>query len=55
MSYANDKIKSYIGDIRDYRCVYDAFSGGDYVFHVVVLNHVPSCEFYPRVGLSKCF
>lgn len=43
----NDKIKFYIGDVRDYNSIYDALHGVDYVFHAAALKQVPSCEFYP--------
>ena len=43
----NDKIKFYIGDIRDYDSINSALSGVDYVFHAAALKQVPSCEFYP--------
>ena len=43
----NDKVKFYIGDVRDYDSVYDALRGVDYVFHAAALKQVPSCEFYP--------
>ncbi len=43
----NDKLKFYIGDVRDYESVYDAMKGVDYVFHAAALKQVPSCEFYP--------
>ncbi|TAL65107.1 MAG: NAD-dependent epimerase/dehydratase family protein, partial [Legionella sp.] len=43
----NDKVKFYIGDIRDYSSVCDAMRGVDYVFHAAALKQVPSCEFYP--------
>jgi UDP-glucose 4-epimerase len=47
-SFLNDsRAKFYIGDVRDYRSVYDAFSNVDYVFHAAALKQVPSCEFYP--------
>lgn len=41
------KLKFYIGDIRDYRSISNAFKGVDYVFHAAALKQVPSCEFYP--------
>ncbi|MCU7828638.1 MAG: polysaccharide biosynthesis protein [Candidatus Thiodiazotropha sp. (ex Myrtea sp. 'scaly one' KF741663)] len=44
---ANDKVKFYIGDVRDYSSLYDALDGVDYVFHAAALKQVPSCEFYP--------
>jgi UDP-N-acetylglucosamine 4,6-dehydratase/5-epimerase len=43
----NDKVKFYIGDVRDPRSVEDAMYGVDYVFHAAALKQVPSCEFYP--------
>lgn len=45
--YNNDKLKFYIGDVRDYRSIEGAFIGVDYVFHAAALKQVPSCEFYP--------
>jgi UDP-glucose 4-epimerase len=47
IALANDKIKFYIGDVRDYDAVSDAMRGVDYVFHAAALKQVPSCEFYP--------
>lgn len=43
----SDKVKFYIGDVRDYDAVCDALRGVDYVFHAAALKQVPSCEFYP--------
>jgi UDP-glucose 4-epimerase len=43
----NDKIKFYIGDVRDYNSVNQAMQGVDYVFHAAALKQVPSCEFFP--------
>lgn len=45
--YNNDKLKFYIGDVRDYNSIEGAFIGVDYVFHAAALKQVPSCEFYP--------
>ena len=45
--YRNDKIKYYIGDVRDYGSVEEAMHGVDYVFHAAALKQVPSCEFFP--------
>ena len=42
-----DKIKFYIGDVRDISSVRGAMSGVDYVFHAAALKQVPSCEFFP--------
>jgi UDP-N-acetylglucosamine 4,6-dehydratase len=43
----SEKVKFYIGDVRQYESVYDALTGVDYVFHAAALKQVPSCEFYP--------
>ena len=43
----NDKLKFYIGDVRDYTSVERAMRGVDYVFHAAALKQVPSCEFFP--------
>jgi UDP-N-acetylglucosamine 4,6-dehydratase/5-epimerase len=43
----NDKVKFYIGDVRDYTSLNEAMIGVDYVFHAAALKQVPSCEFYP--------
>lgn len=45
--YKNDKLKFYIGDIRDLASVKNAMYGVDYVFHAAALKQVPSCEFFP--------
>ena len=42
-----EKIKFYIGDVRDYASIAGAFRGVDYVFHAAALKQVPSCEFFP--------
>ena len=46
-TYRNDKLKFYIGDVRDYNSINYALKGVDYVFHAAALKQVPSCEFYP--------
>jgi len=43
----NDKLKFYIGDVRDYGSIERAMRGVDYVFHAAALKQVPSCEFFP--------
>ncbi|HBN06304.1 MAG TPA: UDP-glucose 4-epimerase, partial [Bacteroidales bacterium] len=43
----NNKVKFYIGDVRDKRSVDGAMFGVDYVFHAAALKQVPSCEFFP--------
>ena len=45
--YNNEKLKFYIGDIRNYDSIKGAFRGVDYVFSAAALKQVPSCEFYP--------
>lgn len=43
----SDKLKFYIGDVRDYSSIERAMRGVDYVFHAAALKQVPSCEFFP--------
>lgn len=45
--YQNDKIKYYIGDVRDLASIKNAMHGVDYIFHAAALKQVPSCEFFP--------
>ena len=45
--YKNDKLKFYIGDVRDLASVRNAMHGVDYIFHAAALKQVPSCEFFP--------
>lgn len=45
--YKNDKLKFYIGDVRDISSVKNAIFGVDYIFHAAALKQVPSCEFFP--------
>lgn len=52
MPEAAGKIKFYIGDVRDYRSIVNAFRGVDYVFHAAALKQVPSCEFYPMEAVK---
>lgn len=48
----NDKLKFYIGDVRDYSSVSDAVRGVDFIFHAAALKQVPSCEFYPMEAVK---
>lgn len=50
--YQNDKLKFYIGDVRDYNSIRNAFRGVDYVFSAAALKQVPSCEFYPMEAVK---
>lgn len=45
--YQSEKIRFYLGDVRDQRAVADALVGVDYIFHAAALKQVPSCEFFP--------
>lgn len=45
--YKNDKLKFYLGDVRDLSSVKNAMHGVDYIFHAAALKQVPSCEFFP--------
>lgn len=45
--FNSDKVKYYIGDVRDINSVRNAMYGVDYVFHAAALKQVPSCEFFP--------
>ncbi len=47
MPEVSDKIKFYIGDVRDLQSVKNAMHGVDYIFHAAALKQVPSCEFFP--------
>ena len=50
--YNNDKIKFYLGDVRDINSLNDAMKGVDYIFHAAALKQVPSCEFYPMQAVQ---
>jgi UDP-N-acetylglucosamine 4,6-dehydratase len=52
IAFSNDRLKFYIGDVRDYSSVENALKGVDYVFHAAALKQVPSCEFYPMEALK---
>lgn len=45
--FNSDKLKFYIGDVRDYQSVSNVMRGVDFIFHAAALKQVPSCEFYP--------
>jgi UDP-N-acetylglucosamine 4,6-dehydratase len=48
----SDKVKFYIGDVRDARSVSDAMKGTDFAFHAAALKQVPSCEFFPEQAVE---
>ncbi|MFI3620609.1 polysaccharide biosynthesis protein [Vagococcus fluvialis] len=50
--YMNEKIKFYIGDVRDVNSIKNAMHGVDYVFHAAALKQVPSCEFFPMEAVK---
>ena len=45
--YNSDKLKFFIGDVRDQASVNSAVRGSDFIFHAAALKQVPSCEFHP--------
>lgn len=50
--YRSDKLKFYIGDVRDIASVKNAMYGVDFVFHAAALKQVPSCEFFPMEAVK---
>jgi len=50
--YNSDKLKFYLGDVRDVNSVNDAVRGVDFIFHAAALKQVPSCEFYPMQAVQ---
>lgn len=50
--YENDKLKFYIGDVRDLASIKNAMYDVDYIFHAAALKQVPSCEFFPMEAVK---
>lgn len=50
--YKSNKIKFYIGDVREQASIKDAVRGVDYIFHAAALKQVPSCEFFPMEAVK---
>ncbi len=50
--YGQEKLKFYIGDVRDRQSIADAISGVDFIFHAAALKQVPSCEFHPMEAVK---
>ena len=46
--FSDSRLRFFLGDVRDYESVREAFVGVDYVFHAAALKQVPSCEFFPQ-------
>lgn len=52
LKYSNDKLKFFIGDVRNYESIYEAMQGVDFVFQAAALKQVPSCEFFPMEAMQ---
>lgn len=52
LKFSNDKLKFFIGDVRNYDSIYEAMKGVDFVFQAAALKQVPSCEFFPMEAMQ---
>ena len=50
--FKDERIKYYIGDVRNYKSINEAMDNVDFVFHAAALKQVPSCEFYPMEAVA---
>ena len=51
-NFADPRLKFFLGDVRDYQSVEQAFVDTDFVFHAAALKQVPSCEFFPEQAVK---